>query len=342
MSFFIPLALKSAHRPLRHPGNQLTMASVISKLYIALLPFVSNIFCRSSQAKIFPTDSEPPEDTVELWTGMRQPQDMGEEGGSTSLIEKMRCLLDQSKNNATPKLETILSALICLKTGSCPSRKAKEKQKSVEEFKCYNLECYNECQNEIDSDDCFTRKCMPPLLPPDGAAGGSMEGENSQKGKDYNLMEMFMERLHTAQSKAKRGSKFLETALQRLNADPEELRFLGKDLDLENLERWHDMMGKRLAGHSGKDSKQHGVVPRSEALDKTRKMMQKMGRRGSNQNRKWNSQREVEKRRRYSAMEKRYRLGLYDCISSYCSELSGADRKSCIINYCHRSTTFKV
>lgn len=41
-------------------------------------------------------------------------------------------------------------------------------------------------------------------------------------------------------------------------------------------------------------------------------------------------------------MQKRYRLGLYDCISSYCGELEGEDRKSCIINYCHRSSTLKV
>lgn len=36
---------------------------------------------------------------------------------------------------------------------------------------------------------------------------------------------------------------------------------------------------------------------------------------------------------------KRYRLGLYDCISSYCSSLQGEDRKSCIVYYCHRSST---
>ena len=35
---------------------------------------------------------------------------------------------------------------------------------------------------------------------------------------------------------------------------------------------------------------------------------------------------------------KRYRLGLYDCIASYCGSAVGALRKSCIINYCHRST----
>ena len=33
---------------------------------------------------------------------------------------------------------------------------------------------------------------------------------------------------------------------------------------------------------------------------------------------------------------KRYRLGLYDCISSYCGEKTGPERESCIINYCHR------
>ena len=41
-------------------------------------------------------------------------------------------------------------------------------------------------------------------------------------------------------------------------------------------------------------------------------------------------------------MQKRYRLGLYDCISSYCGDLEGEDRKSCIINYCHRSSTLRV
>ncbi|ELT95883.1 hypothetical protein CAPTEDRAFT_202923 [Capitella teleta] len=39
------------------------------------------------------------------------------------------------------------------------------------------------------------------------------------------------------------------------------------------------------------------------------------------------------------ARSKRYRLGLYDCISSYCSALNGDDRKSCIVHYCHRSAT---
>ena len=39
---------------------------------------------------------------------------------------------------------------------------------------------------------------------------------------------------------------------------------------------------------------------------------------------------------------KRYRLGLYDCISSYCGNLHGEDRKSCIVNYCHRSSTLKM
>lgn len=41
-------------------------------------------------------------------------------------------------------------------------------------------------------------------------------------------------------------------------------------------------------------------------------------------------------------VKKRYRLGLYDCISSYCGSLHGEDRKSCIINYCHRSSTLKM
>ncbi len=41
--------------------------------------------------------------------------------------------------------------------------------------------------------------------------------------------------------------------------------------------------------------------------------------------------------RRYRQMAKRYRLGLYDCISSYCGSLKGESRKSCIVNLCHRS-----
>ena len=45
--------------------------------------------------------------------------------------------------------------------------------------------------------------------------------------------------------------------------------------------------------------------------------------------------------REYLKAEKRYRLGLYDCISSYCGELHGESRKSCIINYCHRSSTLQ-
>ncbi len=265
-----------------------------------------------------------------------------EEGDSSSLIEKMRCLLNQSKNNATPKLDTMLSALICLKTGSCQTRKAKEKQKSIEEFKCYNLKCYNECQKEVDSDDCFRMKCMPPILQPKNAADNSLGGENSPKGTGYDLLEFLAERMHTAKRHAKRGNNFLANALQRLNSEPDDLRFLGKDMDLENLERWHDVMGKRLSGYSGKESVRQEMIPRSTAFDNTGRMMQKIDRRGSDQNTKWNSPHHVDYKKRYSTMEKRYRLGLYDCISSYCSELSGADRKSCIINYCHRSTTFRV
>lgn len=44
----------------------------------------------------------------------------------------------------------------------------------------------------------------------------------------------------------------------------------------------------------------------------------------------------------YAEIQKRYRLGLYDCISSYCGELEGEPRKSCIVNYCHRSSTLKM
>ena len=37
-------------------------------------------------------------------------------------------------------------------------------------------------------------------------------------------------------------------------------------------------------------------------------------------------------------VEKRYRLGLYDCISSYCGSLKGESRKTCIVNFCHRQS----
>ena len=39
---------------------------------------------------------------------------------------------------------------------------------------------------------------------------------------------------------------------------------------------------------------------------------------------------------RRSKVMKRYRLGLYDCISSYCGETEGEKRLSCISFYCHR------
>ena len=39
---------------------------------------------------------------------------------------------------------------------------------------------------------------------------------------------------------------------------------------------------------------------------------------------------------RISKVMKRYRLGLYDCISSYCGETEGEKRLSCISFYCHR------
>ena len=34
---------------------------------------------------------------------------------------------------------------------------------------------------------------------------------------------------------------------------------------------------------------------------------------------------------------KRYRLGLYDCISSYCGEMSGYRRGQCIVDRCHQT-----
>ena len=39
---------------------------------------------------------------------------------------------------------------------------------------------------------------------------------------------------------------------------------------------------------------------------------------------------------RRSKVIKRYRLGLYDCISSYCGETEDEKRLSCISFYCHR------
>ena len=44
------------------------------------------------------------------------------------------------------------------------------------------------------------------------------------------------------------------------------------------------------------------------------------------------------KRVKVAEIEKRYRLGLYDCISSYCGSLKGESRKTCIVNFCHRQS----
>ena len=44
------------------------------------------------------------------------------------------------------------------------------------------------------------------------------------------------------------------------------------------------------------------------------------------------------KRVKVAEIEKRYRLGLYDCISSYCRSLKGESRKTCIVNFCHRQS----
>ena len=40
--------------------------------------------------------------------------------------------------------------------------------------------------------------------------------------------------------------------------------------------------------------------------------------------------------RKLRKVSKRYRLGLYDCISSYCGDSEGEKRLSCISFYCHR------
>ena len=37
--------------------------------------------------------------------------------------------------------------------------------------------------------------------------------------------------------------------------------------------------------------------------------------------------------------DKRYRLGLYDCIASYCTGLEGNQRKYCIVYFCHAKNT---
>ena len=222
--------------------------------------------------KIFPSDSEPPEETVELWTGGRQQQQQQRliESKQQRLWRLLRCLTQNtdssddeelSESSSKSRLNNLFSSLLCVQSGTCDE--SSMGSYSVEQMlQCYSPECFEKCQDSENSALCMS-SCIQP------AAG---------------------------------GNKFLHTILKR--------RVPQKIVQKMALSELHDTLLNEMESRNLQE-------PRYET-------------------------KRPDYKRSEMGIKKRYRLGLYDCISSYCGQLSGEDRKSCIINYCHRSTTIKM
>ena len=249
--------------------------------------------CRSEMTKIFPSDSEPPEETVELWTGGRgqqQQQHHLQQSKQQRLLRLLRCISEHTDpataegeaagEGATSKsrLNSLFGSLLCLQAGTCPESAAVETS-VVEMVQCYEPQCAERCSEAEDFSRCI---------------GSCLRLPSTDNGEEERtLLHTILKRRAPNTSLLKRHSiSDIYSLINQVNPrDP-------RDTDLGSL-------GSNF-GLS------RGVPPKRTP-----------GPRGM-------------------SMIKRYRLGLYDCISSYCGQLSGADRKSCIINYCHRSTTIKM
>ena len=225
--------------------------------------------------KIFPSDSEPPEETVELWTGGRAQQQQQQqqqrlaEFRQQKLLRLLRCIsehtdpseaaeISESSPSTKSRLNDLFASLLCLQSGTCTESPVETSV--VQLLQYYEPQCSEKCR-DADNFACVA-SCIQPST----------------------------ERvLHTMLKRRAPYRSLKRMALNDLYDTLNEMETRGRqDLNL------------------------------SQRLPKRSDEIKRM------------------------SIAKRYRLGLYDCISSYCGQLSGADRKSCIINYCHRSTTIKM
>ena len=241
------------------------------------IPYVISVFvCRSEMTKIFPSDSEPPEETVELWTGgkaqqQQQQQQRLAESRQQKLLRLLRCIsehtdpreaataISASSPSTKSRLNDLFASLLCLQSGTCTDSPVETSV--VQMLQCYEPQCSESC---VDADN--FPQCVAACIQPN-------------------------------------GEKFLHSILKRRASHRSLKRMVLNDL--------YDTLNKMETRGRQDLNLSRGLPKRSEDLDGM-------------------------------SIAKRYRLGLYDCISSYCGQLSGADRKSCIINYCHRSTTIKM
>ena len=224
--------------------------------------------------KIFPSDSEPPEETVELWTGGRAQQQQQQqqqqrlaESRQQKLLRLLRCIsehtdpseISESSPSTKSRLNDLFASLLCLQSGTCTESPVETSV--VQLLQCYEPQCSEKCRDADNFAQCVA-SCIQPTT----------------------------ERvLHTVLKRRAPHRNLKRMALNDLYNTLNEIETRGRqDLNL------------------------------SQRLPKRSDEINSM------------------------SIAKRYRLGLYDCISSYCGQLSGADRKSCIINYCHRSTTIKM
>ena len=241
-------------------------------VYLTLIHSNAVVLCvfRSEMTKIFPSDSEPPEETVELWTGGRQQQQQQKQQRLTEskqqrLLRLLRCITRNTDSRqdelfdstSKSKMKNMFTSLLCLQLGTCHQNSIGSSMEQM--LQCYSPECLERCQESEDFTGCLST-CMQP-------------------GR----------------------SRLLHTILKR--------RVPQNNIQKMALSELYDLLS---------ETETRDVPDRQNGLNRS------------------------DHKRKEMSLKKRYRLGLYDCISSYCGQLSGADRKSCIINYCHRSTTIKM
>ena len=238
---------------------------------------------RSSQARIFPLDSDPPEETLELWMGRQSlpvpnPDDDDTDGDPSTSGLDCTALAARQAVGGGHRLGILMAALNCLR---CQRRQATMSDAEATPADCGALLCRN-------------RKCKRPK---GNAPFDDVEMNPSPQSP------------HIA---AKRSSPSHYPTL----ADNEK-----EDMSKEELYSEYEKGDLDVKGWSPSQVKARRRRP-SLKLDLTGLRRGEWGGPG----------------RRV----KRYRLGLYDCITSYCGKLEGPDRQGCIVNSCHRSSTLKM
>ena len=208
--------------------------------------------------KIFPSDSEPPEETVELWTGgkaqqqQQQQQQRLAESRQQKLLRLLRCIsehtdpreaataVSESSPSTKSRLNDLFASLLCLQSGTCTDSPVETSV--VHMLQCYEPQCSESC---VDADN--FAQCVASCIQPS-------------------------------------GEKFLHSILKR-RASHRSLKRMAPNELYDTLNEM-ETRGRQDLNLS------RGLPKRSEDLDGM-------------------------------IIAKRYRLGLYDCISSYCGQLSG-------------------